>query len=172
MISQLRSDSRSRRLCEPPQPAPPRRLRGSRAADQNDSASAAKRHKGSDQSAAAAVGSTSDGADHGQAATGALPAAAAAPPLTDPPSCSVCLDLFGSSEAKDGDIRHSRLPPTLPCSHSVCSGCLFELLRRSAGSDARSSPRRSAPSHLHSLDFPSAHSTCCWMCLMSLLRLG
>ena len=82
--------------------------------------------------AAAAAAAPSSSAASAAAAIrrdAAAAAAAAAIPLPDEPdepTCPMCLDAFSCEETKDDSA--CLIPRTLPCTHSVCSGCMLQLL--------------------------------------------
>jgi hypothetical protein len=68
------------------------------------------------------------------ASVAAAAASAASGPLPDAPECVVCKHSYECDEAKQES--GSRIPRTLPCSHSACSGCLLRLLTATPGSVA------------------------------------
>lgn len=87
-------------------------------------------------------------------------------PLADAPICPVCLDAFACEESKEAG--ESRIPRTLPCAHSACSGCLLQLLTRTPGSvDAHGQPPPCA--RLCDISRSAlAHSTCSLVLALSL----
>jgi hypothetical protein len=150
---------------------PPRRSASAASAkraaeDLTDEADDAKRHKADGEpmaaaalsaaaaaaDAAAASNSSSAGAAAAAAAPpsqrsdAALALAAAAVPLPDTPSCSVCMEPFPSSECKE-EGGAGRVPRSLPCPklHTYCSDCLEGMLHdEDDGADGERSERQCA----------------------------
>ena len=72
-------------------------------------------------SASAAAAATSAGTSSGRVV------------VIDPPQCSVCTLAYECDEPKSNAESH--LPRTLPCTHSLCSACLLQLIKATPGSD-------------------------------------
>jgi hypothetical protein len=67
-----------------------------------------------------------------RSAAAASSATTAAIPLSDAPECPVCVEAYDCEESMEAD--ESRIPRTLPCAHSACSGCLLKQLALTPGS--------------------------------------
>ena len=114
--------------------------------ESDNAAAAAGSDSGSSSAAAAAAASPAKrprveaaaAAASGSAAAAAPSASSASsrsilPPSPDRMACSICMEALESS-AKGGAESASRVPRSLPCGHSCCTGCIQKGLDANGGS--------------------------------------